>query len=149
MFQQVHVSPVLRSPHLDAVLQVRSYQCRAEGQDHLPRPTGHAAFDAAQVTVGFLGCERHTAASSQDCHPPVPPSPFQQVCAISFCLLVPQLVLIVGTATTRVQTFLLALLNLMRFTRAHFSRCLSLSERHSVPGVCQLHHTAWCHPQTC
>ena len=32
--QQLHVSPVLRTPHVDAVLQVRPHQCRAEGQDH-------------------------------------------------------------------------------------------------------------------
>ena len=25
--------------------------------DHLPRPAGHASFDAAQDTVGFLVCE--------------------------------------------------------------------------------------------
>ena len=46
--QQVHVSPVPRAPKLDAVLQVRSLQCRAEEQDHIPHPAGHAAFDAAQ-----------------------------------------------------------------------------------------------------
>jgi len=52
--QQVHVSPVLRAPHLDTVLQVRPHQRRVEGQDHLPRPAGHASSDAAQDTVGFL-----------------------------------------------------------------------------------------------
>ncbi|KAK4815374.1 hypothetical protein QYF61_001362 [Mycteria americana] len=55
--QQVHVLPVLRAPELDAVLQVRSHQTRVEGQNPLPRPAGHASFDAAQDTVGFLGCE--------------------------------------------------------------------------------------------
>ena len=54
---QVHVSPVLRTPHLDTVLQVRPHQCRAEGKDHLPHPAGHASFDAAQNSVAFLGCE--------------------------------------------------------------------------------------------
>ena len=55
--KQVHVSPVLRTPHLDAVLQVRPHQHRAEGEDHLHQPVAHASFDAAQDTVGFLGCE--------------------------------------------------------------------------------------------
>ncbi|KAK4810670.1 hypothetical protein QYF61_007470 [Mycteria americana] len=55
--QQLHVL-VLRAPELDAVLQVRSHQSRAEWQNHLPRPAGHASFDAAQDTVGLLGCER-------------------------------------------------------------------------------------------
>ncbi|KAK4815585.1 hypothetical protein QYF61_004800 [Mycteria americana] len=57
--QQVHVFPVLRAPELDAVLQVGSHQSGGEGQNHLPRPAGHTSFDAAQDTVGFLGCE-HT-----------------------------------------------------------------------------------------
>lgn len=36
---------------------MRSHQHRAEGQDHLPCPAGHVALDAAQDTVGSLGCE--------------------------------------------------------------------------------------------
>ena len=36
VLQQVHVSPLLRTLHLDAVLQVRPHQCSAEEQDHLP-----------------------------------------------------------------------------------------------------------------
>jgi len=55
--QHVCVSPVLRTPHLDAVLQVMFHQCRVEGQDHLPWPAGHASFDAAQDMVSVLGCE--------------------------------------------------------------------------------------------
>jgi len=51
------VSSVLGATELDTGLQVGSHQSRAEGQNHLPRPTGHAAFDAVQDTVGFLGCE--------------------------------------------------------------------------------------------
>jgi len=38
-----------------------SHESRAEGQNPLPCPAGHADFDAAQDTVGFLGCE-HTLA---------------------------------------------------------------------------------------
>ncbi|KAK4829553.1 hypothetical protein QYF61_005222 [Mycteria americana] len=57
--QQLHVLPVLRTPGLDAALQVGSQQSGAEGQNHLPPPAGHAAFDAAQDTVGLLGC-KHT-----------------------------------------------------------------------------------------
>ena len=57
VLQQLHVSPVLRTPHLDAVLKVRPQQSREEGQDHLPRPAGCASLDAAQDTVGFLICK--------------------------------------------------------------------------------------------
>ncbi|KAK4818851.1 LOW QUALITY PROTEIN: hypothetical protein QYF61_020070 [Mycteria americana] len=63
--QQLHVLLVLRAPELDAVLQVRSHQSRVEGQNHLPRPAGHASFDAAQDTVGLLGCERTLLAHVQ------------------------------------------------------------------------------------
>jgi len=57
MLQQVYVPPVLMIPHLDTLLQMRSHQHRAEEQDHLPWPAGHASFNAAQDMVGFLGCE--------------------------------------------------------------------------------------------
>jgi len=36
---------------------VRSHQSGAEGQKPLPRPAGHTSLDAAQGTVGLLGCE--------------------------------------------------------------------------------------------
>jgi len=48
---------VLGAPELDAGLQVGSHQSRAEGQNPLPRPAGHASLDAAQDTAGLLGCE--------------------------------------------------------------------------------------------
>ena len=38
--QQLHVSPVLRDPELDAGLQVGSHQSRPEGQNPLPQPAG-------------------------------------------------------------------------------------------------------------
>ncbi|KAK4818005.1 hypothetical protein QYF61_004118 [Mycteria americana] len=52
LLQQLHV----------LVLQSWTQYCRwdltrAEGQNHLSRPAGHAAFDAAQDTVGLLGCQ--------------------------------------------------------------------------------------------
>ncbi|KAK4810853.1 LOW QUALITY PROTEIN: hypothetical protein QYF61_008825 [Mycteria americana] len=63
--QQVHVLLVLRTPELDAILQVGSHQRGVEGQNHLPRPAGHASLYAAQDTVGFLGCERTLPAHVQ------------------------------------------------------------------------------------
>ncbi|KAK4823530.1 hypothetical protein QYF61_003039 [Mycteria americana] len=84
--QEVHVFPVLRAPELDAVLQVGSDQSRVEGQNHLPRPDGHAALDAAQGTVGILGCEHTLPAHVQ-----------------LFIHQYPQPILIVGLALTQVQ----------------------------------------------
>ena len=57
LLQQLHVYSVLRAPEVDTGLQVRSQQSGAEWQNPLHRPAGHAAFDAAQYMVGFLGCE--------------------------------------------------------------------------------------------
>jgi len=46
---------MLRTPELDAGPHVGSHQSGAEGQNDLPRPSGHTAFGAAQDTVGCLG----------------------------------------------------------------------------------------------
>jgi len=46
---------MLRAPELDAGLPEGSHQSGAEGQNPLPHPAGHTAFDAAQDTVGHLG----------------------------------------------------------------------------------------------
>ena len=55
--QQIHVTPVLRTPYLDTVHQARPHQCRLERQDHLFCPAGHASLDTAQDMTGFAGCE--------------------------------------------------------------------------------------------
>jgi len=57
LLQQLRVLLVLGTPELDTGLQVGSHQSGVEGQNHLPRPAGHASLDAAQDTVGRLGCE--------------------------------------------------------------------------------------------
>ena len=56
---------MLGAPELDAVLQVGSHQSRVKGQNPLPRPAGHSSLDAAQDTVGFLGCECTLSAHAQ------------------------------------------------------------------------------------
>ncbi|KAK4826482.1 hypothetical protein QYF61_009478 [Mycteria americana] len=107
--QQLHVFPVLRAPELEAALQVGSHQSRAEEQNHLPQPAGHASFDAAQDIVGCLGCECTLSAHVQLFIHQYPQSLSSGLPSITSS---PSL------------TLHLALLNLMRFTGAHF---LSLS----------------------
>ena len=55
---------------MDAVLQVGSHKSRVEGQNPLPRPAGHAAFDAAQDMVpmvyGFQSREGSNVASFEN-----------------------------------------------------------------------------------
>lgn len=47
---------MLGVPKLDTMLQEGSHGCRVEGQMCLLFLAGHADFDAALDTVGFLGC---------------------------------------------------------------------------------------------
>jgi len=98
--QQLHVTPVLRTPHLDAVLQVSPHS-RVEGQDCLPRPADHTAFDAGQDIVGFLGCEGTLLAHVQLPSTSTPQSFFNR--AAEHHTYIPQLVLTVGVAMTQVQ----------------------------------------------
>ncbi|KAK4830883.1 hypothetical protein QYF61_013812 [Mycteria americana] len=102
----VHVFPVLRTPELDAVLQVGSHQSRVEGQNHLPRPAGHASFDAAQDTVGLLGCKRTLLAHVQLSIHQYPQVPLPRA-ALNH--IIPQPVLILGIALTQVQDLALGL----------------------------------------
>lgn len=46
---------VLRTPELEAALQVGSHESGIEGKNHLPRPTYHTAFDAPQDMTDLLG----------------------------------------------------------------------------------------------
>jgi len=48
---------VLGAPELDAGLQVGSHLSEEEGQNHLPRPAGHASCDATEDMDGLLGRE--------------------------------------------------------------------------------------------
>jgi len=85
---------------------VGSHQSRAEGQNPLPRPAGHAAFDGAQDMVSLLGCERTLSAHEQLFIPQYPqvllgwaaPSP-----------LIPQPALVAEVAPTPVQDLALGL----------------------------------------
>jgi len=65
--QHIHVLLMLVAPELDAVLQVGSQESGVKRHNHLPRPAGHASLDAAQDTVGFLGCKRTLLAHVELC----------------------------------------------------------------------------------
>lgn len=51
---KVYVLLMLGAPGLDTVLQVGFHKSRLEGQNQLPHPPGHAAFDAALGMVGSV-----------------------------------------------------------------------------------------------
>jgi len=98
--QKVCVFPVLSTSHLHAVLQVRSHQCRLEGQDHLPQPAGHVSFDAAQDAVSFLGYDGTVLA-----HVQFTIHQYTQILLVRIVhyTFVPQVILIMGITVTLVQ----------------------------------------------
>jgi len=57
LLQQLYIFLVLGAPELDAVLQVGTHESRVGGQNHLPRPAGHASLDATQNMIDLLGCK--------------------------------------------------------------------------------------------
>ena len=77
---------------------MRPHQSRAEGQDHLPHPAGHASFDAAQDTVVFLGCKGTLLAHAQ-----LAIRPYPQVLSMRAVLntFIPHLVLVVEAVATQ------------------------------------------------
>jgi len=145
LLQQIHVSPVLRAPKLDAGLQVGSHQSGVGGQNPLPRPAGHAAFDAAQDMFGLLGCKCTLLG-----HVPLFIHRYPQVLLHRTALkpFIPQPVLILGVARTHVQDLALGLVEPREF---HTGPLLELVQvpLDGILLVCQLHHSAWCHLQAC
>ena len=134
---QVHISPVLRAPHLETVLQVRLHQRRAKGQNHLPHTASHASLDADQGTVGFLGCEGTLLAQIQLHIHQYPQVLFGRAVLSP---VIPQLVLIVGVASIQVQNLALA------FIEPH-EILLGPQLKHvaSHPSGMSTAPTAWCH----
>uniref|UniRef100_A0A8B9FAM1 RB transcriptional corepressor 1 n=1 Tax=Amazona collaria TaxID=241587 RepID=A0A8B9FAM1_9PSIT len=72
-------------------------ESRVKGQEHLPRPAGHTPFDAAQDTVGLLGCKRTLLAHV---HFFINPHP-QVLLRAALNLLPAQPVAVPGTALTQ------------------------------------------------
>ncbi|KAM9644853.1 uncharacterized protein ACIBXB_013062 [Morphnus guianensis] len=107
--QEAHVFPVLRTPELEAALQVGSHQSGAEGQNPLPRPAGHTALDAAQGTAGILGCEHTLPAHVQLFIHQYPQVLVHRAALNPF---IPHLVMIPGIALTKVQDLALDLVEL-------------------------------------
>ena len=109
VLQQIHVFPVQKTPHLDAVLQERSHQHRVEGQDHLPQPSDNASFDAAQDITGFLGCEDILLA-----HVKLAINQYPHIPRAVLHPYIPCVVLIVGVALTQMQDLALGLVELYK-----------------------------------
>lgn len=68
-FQQFPISLLLRSPELDAVLQLWPTQGRTEGDDHLLTLLATLCAMHPRIPVVFLATE-HPAGSQPNCWPP-------------------------------------------------------------------------------
>ena len=55
----------LGSPELSTVRQKWSYQGRAEGEDHLPKPAGCTLFNTLRYTTGLIGQKTSLLAHGQ------------------------------------------------------------------------------------
>jgi len=118
LFQQLCIRPVLGAPGLDTVLQLRPHKGRIEGANPLPLPADHPAVDAAQNTVGFLGCKSTLLAHAQLFIIRIP------IYMVAFSKYFSQSVLMSGIASTQVQHLALC------FVKPHkvlMGRLLSLS----------------------
>ncbi|XP_009069274.1 PREDICTED: brain-specific angiogenesis inhibitor 3-like, partial [Acanthisitta chloris] len=133
--KQVHIFSVLGTPELDAILQVGSQKNKAEGWNPLPRPAGHAIYEAAQETLGFLGCKHTLLAQVQLL---IPQHPQVLLVRVPLNQFFPQPVLMPGVAPTQVQHLALSLVELLEVSFG------SLLELVQVPldGILSF-HTAW------
>jgi len=110
LLQHLHVLLMFGAPELDAGLQVGSQESRVKGQNPLRRPAGRAALDAAQDTVGFLGCRCTLLA-----HVELLIHQYPQILLLRAALepLAAQRVLVFGIAPTHVQDLALGLVELL------------------------------------
>jgi len=128
-------------------LQVRPHQCRAEGQDHLPRPAGHASFDAVQNTVDFLGCEDTVLVHVQFPIHQYPQILFWHGCASSFYP--PACTDSRGCHGPGARPCTWICWTSWDSPQSTPRACLGLSGWHSFPQAYWPHPTAWCHQQIC
>ena len=95
--------PALTGPYLSCTEDPRGgcstpggvSQERIKGENHLPQPAGHASFEAAQDTLGFLGCKRTLPAHVQFL---IHQYPQVLLCKAALNPFIPQSVLILGFA---------------------------------------------------
>ncbi|RMC17976.1 hypothetical protein DUI87_04850 [Hirundo rustica rustica] len=73
--KHLNVLPKLRGPKLDTALTVWPHQCRVQGKNDLPAPSGHTIPDPGQDAIGPLG-HLGTLLAHVQLLAPVPPGPF-------------------------------------------------------------------------
>jgi len=124
-----------------------SYQSGAEGQNSplRPHPAGHTAGDAAQGMVGLLGCEQTLLGHAQLFINQQHQALLSRAALNPF---IPQPILILGIAPTEVQGHYPCWISWVSH-RPTSRACPGPSGWHCIHSACRLHHSAWCHLQTC
>jgi len=91
---------------LDTGIQIEPHKGRVQGDSRLPLPAGHYSFDAAQDTVGLLGCK-----STQLVHVPlfIHQNPQVLLCRAALNEFFSQSVYVSGNTSTLVQDVALGL----------------------------------------
>ncbi|KAK4819340.1 hypothetical protein QYF61_001232 [Mycteria americana] len=104
--QHQNVPLVVGGPKLNTVFEVRPHQCRVQGHNHFPSPTGHAIFDISQDAIGFLG---HLGTLLAHIQAAVNQHPQVLFCLAAFQPLFPKPVALHGVAVAQVQDLALGL----------------------------------------
>ena len=133
--QQVHVSAALKTPHLDAVLQVRPHSTEQRGRI-TASPCWPPCFGCSTGYRWLSGLRGHIAGSHPASHPPVPSGPFQQGYAQSSHPQLYCIVLLMDVASTQVQDPILEFIEphevLLLAHRWSLSRSLWMASRLSA-----------------
>ncbi|KAK4811347.1 hypothetical protein QYF61_027576 [Mycteria americana] len=136
----VHVFLILGAPELNTVLQVGSHESGVEGENHFPRPAGHAFFDAAQDTIVFLGCKRTLPAHIQFF---IHQYPQVLLCRAAHNPLIAQPVSMFGIAPTQVQDLALGLAELHEVRTGPLLKPLkSINHTTQLGVICKLAQAA-------
>jgi len=119
--QKLHILPELGAPVLDEVLQLGPHEGRIEGSSHLPHPVDHPSSEGTQDTIGLPGCKHSLLAHVKFLLTTTPQSFSVLLLPWNFS---PSLYIYLRLPRPKCKTLHFALVNLIRFTRAHL---LSLS----------------------
>ncbi|KAK4827635.1 hypothetical protein QYF61_019845 [Mycteria americana] len=102
----LNVCLVVRAPKLNTVFEVRPHQCRVQGHDHFPSPSGHTISDTSQDALGLLG---HLGTLLAHIQPAINQHPRVLFCLAAFQPLFPKPVALHGVVVTQVQDLALSL----------------------------------------
>ena len=120
-----------------------SHKSKVEGQNHLPRPAGHASLDVTQNTAGLLGCRCTLPTDVESVI-----NRHSQILNLRAVLnsFSAQIVSVLGIAPTQLQDLALGLVELHEVGMDPLLKPV-LVTLDSIPFLYHV-NSAWCHLQT-